>query len=157
VGIPISARSGETNYEMRNQLEGTLVVGPLGLGDPYERTRLIGELVGHARSQPLGGLIEELTAVGSRLPLVIRALGRAARGLDLVASNLTGPPVPLYLAGARVDRLIPFGPRGGSAVNATLLSYNGRVQIGINIDPSAVPDTSLLTDCIRSGFDDLVG
>jgi WS/DGAT/MGAT family acyltransferase len=157
VGIPISTRSDKTGSEMRNQLELTIVNGPLRVDDPRERTRLIHELVGHARAQPLVDLFEDLSALGARLPLVVQALGRGSRGLDLVASNVPGPPLQLYLAGARVDRLIPFGPRGGSAINATLLSYNGRVQVGVNVDPVAVPDVSVLTDCLRSGFDELLG
>jgi WS/DGAT/MGAT family acyltransferase len=157
VGIPISTRSDETGYEMRNQLEVTVVNGPLGVDDPWERTRVIHEVVDHARAQPLVGLIEDLSALGARLPLVVAALGWGSRGLDLVASNVPGPPLQLYLAGARVDRLIPFGPRGGSAINATLLSYNGRAHVGVNVDPAAVADVPLLTDCLRSGFAALLG
>jgi WS/DGAT/MGAT family acyltransferase len=156
VWIPISARSEETGYEMRNQLQGTFLVGPLGVDDPFERTRLVHDLVAHARGQPFVGLIEDLSILGARLPYATEALGRATRGLDVLASNVPGPPAQLFLAGARVDRLIPFGPRGGSALNATLLSYNGSVHIGVNVDPSAARDAPFLLDCLRSGFEDLL-
>ena len=51
----------------------------------------------------------------------------------------------------------PFGPLAGAALNITLLSYQNDLNIGINSDPAAVPDVGLLTECLHTGFDQILG
>jgi hypothetical protein len=48
-----------------------------------------------------------------------------------------------------------FGPTAGSALNATLFSYDGRASIALAMDPAAVPDTELLRCCMAEGFDEV--
>ena len=76
--------------------------------------------------------------------------------MDFGASNVPGPPFPVHLAGARVQRLYPFGPTGGSAVNITLISYEGTCCIGVNTDVAAIPDGDRFLRCLREGFDEVV-
>ena len=60
---------------------------------------------------------------------------------SLVVSNMPGPPIPLYLAGARVDGVYPFGPLlPGSGLNITVLSNMGKLDVGLIGCPSLVPD-----------------
>lgn len=155
LGIPISSRPpGGGGQGLHNQLYGAVLAGPLGPLDFDERTRLVHEMVVLARRQPGLGLIDDMAGLALRVPWSIALLASAVRSLDVVASNVTGPPVPMYLAGARIEEMVPLGPRSGSAINATLLSYRGRAHIGLNIDPTAVPDPGVLVDCIRGAFDD---
>jgi hypothetical protein len=49
-----------------------------------------------------------------------------------------------------------MGPTGGTAFNATVLSYRGGLDMGLNIDTAAVDDPALLRDCIRESFDELL-
>jgi hypothetical protein len=156
MGMPISTRSGETTTEMRNQVEGVVLRGPLVSFAPDERIRLVRELVSHARSVPLMGLVDEATALAGRVPGAVSVLGRLARTMDVLASNVPGPPVDLFFGGARLERMVPYGPRGGAAVNFTLLSYADAVHIGVNADPVAIPDGDLFRDCIASGFEEVL-
>jgi len=41
-------------------------------------------------------------------------------------------------------------------VNATLLSYEGTCFIGLNIDTGAVPDASVMAECVREGFSEIL-
>jgi len=50
--------------------------------------------------------------------------------------------------------MTPIGPRTGSALNVTLLSYCATASLGINIDPAAVSDPEVLFDCLTAGFDE---
>jgi hypothetical protein len=45
---------------------------------------------------------------------------------------------------------------GGTAFNATVLSYRGSMDMGLNIDTAAVDEPALLRDCIRESFDALL-
>lgn len=51
---------------------------------------------------------------------------------NLVISNVPGPPVPIYFAGARVVGFYPFGPVfHGAGLNITVLSNDGHVDVGL--------------------------
>ena len=51
---------------------------------------------------------------------------------NLVISNVPGSPVPLYWNGARMTGSYPLSiPFDGQAMNITLASYDGRVDVGI--------------------------
>jgi diacylglycerol O-acyltransferase / wax synthase len=156
LAMPVSTRSEESGTDMRNQVLGVLVRGPLHLHDPFERIRLLHELAGHARSRPVYGLLDEAAGLGLGVPGITRLVARALRTVDVVASNLPGPPVDLYLAGARLERLVPFGPREGAGLNLTLLSFRDSVHVGVNMDPAATPDTGTLLDCLAAGFEEVL-
>ena len=89
-----------------------------------------------------------------RIPGSLRWLALLAGASDVMASNVPGSPVDLYLGGARVERLVPLGPRGGAGLNLTLLSHVESVHIGVNMDPVSIPDPGVLVDCLRAGFDE---
>ena len=156
VGIPVSTRPDDAP-DMRNQFDALIVRGPLSPADPVERARLVHQIVRHARSRPGSGLLAQGPAVALRVPGGRDLLAAGLRSMDLLASNLPGPPVPLFLAGAQLERIVPIGPRSGSALNATLLSHCESIQIGLNADPVAIPDGDVLLDCVRAGFDEVLG
>ena len=51
----------------------------------------------------------------------------------------------------------PFGPRTGTALNATVLSYCDDLNLGLNIDPAAVTDIDALMADIAYSFEELLG
>jgi hypothetical protein len=88
--------------------------------------------------------------------VVTQIFGTMMKGLDFQASNVPGSPLPLYLLGRPVHAVFPFGPLAGAAVNVTLLSYQNELNIGVNVDPAAVPDIDVLMECLRTAYDDLL-
>ena len=75
-------------------------------------------------------------------------IGGMMKGVDVLASNVPGPPFPLYLAGARIEEFYAFGPPAGAALNITLFSYDGSVNLGITTDAAAVTERRLFLDCL---------
>ena len=66
---------------------------------------------------------------------------------NLVISNVPGPPFPLYVAGARLRAVYPFGPLiEGSALNITVLSNMGNMDIGVIACPDVAPGIDELAD-----------
>ncbi len=129
----------------------------LQVTDPFARVAGLSSLVHEVRSEPVLDLFEAAAAVAGHTPAAVSAaLAAAMLATDVVASNVPGAPVPLWLAGVEVQRLVAFGPRSGSGLNLTLLSHDGRVEVGINMDPQATPDTDTLMACLRSGFDEIL-
>lgn len=158
LGIPISTRSSgpDDQYSLHNQLQGMLLRAPLNLSDAAERVRLVHAMVAETKRQPWLPLVDVAAAAAVRLPFASNVLAGLVRQTEVLASNLPGPPERLYLAGSEVRSLIPFGPRAGSALNLTLLSYAGGVAIGVNADSAAVSDVDLLVDCLNEGFDEVL-
>jgi WS/DGAT/MGAT family acyltransferase len=154
VGIPVSTRQAGTQDDMRNQFAPLLLRVPLQLADPVERIRLVHELVEAARHQPVFDVLEQATSLLRRTPGCLRLIARLLSAADVLASNVPGSPVDLYLGGARVVDVVPLGPRGGTGLNLTLVSHVDSIRIGVNMDPVAIPESTVLIDCLRSGFDE---
>jgi len=102
------------------------------------------------RAEPALGLTDELGEISRFIPFEIVAA--AATASDVTASNVPGPPIPVYLAGARVEQMVPLPPPIGAAVFVALLSYSGTATIGVAMDDAAVADRELLMECMRHGF-----
>ena len=82
------------------------------------------------------------------------ARSQAAR-LDFATSNLRGAPIPTYVSGALVERMVIMGPVAGTAMNITTMSYAGDLHIGLFIDPVAVDDPDDLRSCIEAAYEKL--
>ena len=88
---------------------------------------------------------------------MLRRLGRQqVATVDFAASNVPGPPMPVYFAGARLDATYPMGPLGGSALNVSLTSFCSRLDLGIVTDTVAVTEPARLVRNLRSSFRELL-
>ena len=82
-----------------------------------------------------------LVAQGAQLFWRYRLAGRMRPLHSLIVSNVPGPRVPLYAAGARVVEVYPLGPiLEGAGMNVTVFSYEDSVHFGIITCRRAVPD-----------------
>jgi WS/DGAT/MGAT family acyltransferase len=63
-----------------------------------------------------------------------------------VISNVPGPPIPMWVAGAPVIAVYPLGPLiEGAGLNITVISNMGRMDIGVVADRAFAPDIGALT------------
>ena len=84
--------------------------------------------------------------VADRIPLVA----------NLVISNVPGPPVALYMAGARMLCNYPTSiVVHGMGLNITVQSYDRNMDFGLMADAQAMPDVRSLADALRVAYDDL--
>src|SRR5215468_6711566 len=78
------------------------------------------------------------------------------RSVNLVVTNVAGPPVPLYLAGAPLLELFPMMPvMGNLTLVVAVLSYAGQLNLTATADRDACPDVELFVESVRSALDDL--
>jgi WS/DGAT/MGAT family acyltransferase len=131
---------------------------PADIEDPVERFAAIHDLMAEAKNERLTGVASTLASVAATLPasVVLRFARAQVDTVDLAASNLRGAPFPLYIAGALIEANYPIGPTGGTAFNATLLSYQNSMDIGVDIDTGAVTDPELLRSCLIAALDEQV-
>lgn len=75
---------------------------------------------------------------------------------NLVVSNVRGPDVPLYMAGARMQMFMPVNiPTDKVALSVTGFSYAGTLWICSVACRKVMPDPAFFTQCIRESFDEL--
>ena len=86
--------------------------------------------------------------------------GLATRGtvpINLVISNVPGPPFPLYLAGARLVSMVPLGPPiEGAGLNITVLSYIDRIDWGFIACRELVPHLQDMALAVEDTHRDLM-
>ena len=76
---------------------------------------------------------------------------------NLVVSNVPGPQIPLYFLGAQVDAMYPLGPIfHGSGLNITVMSLNGKLNVGLISCPELLPDLATMADGFVFGMKELL-
>ena len=119
------------------------------LGEVRDRMAERREGAGHG-----GGAMDTLAGLANLMPTSVLtqvARSQAAR-LDFATSNLRGAPIPVYMSGARVEKMVLMGPVAGTPMNITTMSYAGDLNIGLFVDPVAVDDPVGLRECIEAAF-----
>ncbi|MGZ6793003.1 MAG: wax ester/triacylglycerol synthase family O-acyltransferase [Mycobacteriales bacterium] len=153
VTMPVSLRT-ERDPEGGNRITLLRFPLPVALADPAERMRAISETVLRERAERSLPHTQGIAAALNLLPSGV--IGSMLKHVDFLASDVPGVPVPVYVAGARVDGWYAFGPTTGAAVNLTLMSYVDTCSVGVNADTAAVPDPERLVSCLVAGFEEVL-
>jgi diacylglycerol O-acyltransferase / wax synthase len=157
LGVPVDALRASMAVSTRTQDSGGnafSLVRMLVPTDPMpldERFAAIQEATIAAQERTRGAGVDTVAALATGLPtsLVTRLARQQAQTVDFATSNVRGAPVPMYVAGAQLLENYPVGPLGGVAFNVTLLSYDGSLDMGINIDTAAVAEPERLARNLR--------
>ena len=91
---------------------------------------------------------------------LLRALFLEVQCVDLLANravgvltNVPGPPIPVYMAGRRVEGMVGWAPLSGNqSMSFTIYSYDGKVFVGIACDADLVPDHEQIVDGFAAAF-----
>jgi WS/DGAT/MGAT family acyltransferase len=130
--------------------------------DPHARLRAIHDSSREAKSAASrikAMMPEDLPSIG--LPWLLSGIARLMASpavvdrlplpTNVIVSNVAGPPMPLYVAGARALTYSPVSiPYHGCALNLTVYSYDDRLFFGLTGARSALPDLRDLADGVRT-------
>ncbi|MCU0267771.1 MAG: wax ester/triacylglycerol synthase family O-acyltransferase [Acidimicrobiales bacterium] len=76
--------------------------------------------------------------------------------MNLVITNVPGPPVPLYLRGARLLEVFPYVEVvDNEGLTMAVLSYAGQLEFGVTSDRDVIPDLGRLTEQVEKAFGEL--
>jgi len=128
---------------------------PTGTADPLDVLDVVKRRMGRIKHGHEAGL-------AFRLQELIAGLGNVLyrASIDLLANravgvltNVPGPPIPVYLAGQRVDGMVGWAPLSGNQpMSFTIYSYDGKVFVGIACDADLVPDHEQIVDGFAAAF-----
>jgi WS/DGAT/MGAT family acyltransferase len=164
--MPISLRvAGDA--AVNNQVSMVQCTLPTDIADPVARLRAISTATGQIKRKvgALRGLIPTdfpgfaapIWATGlSRLWGSGNIAERLPQLANVVVSNVPGPPIPLYLAGAKVLHSFPVSiVTHGLGLNITANSYAGQLEFGLIAARDIVPKLDALAGGLQQALDAL--
>ena len=117
--------SANVGKKLQGQVKGVVPTDFPSLGVPWLMSGLV-SLYGRSR-------------LANRLPPIV----------NVAISNVPGPQFPLYFAGAKLARFFPVSiPGHGVALNITVQSYNGSLEVGLTACRRAMPDVADLANYV---------
>ena len=154
--VPVSTRSAADARTLGNHVGAWLVPLPVSEADPLRRFGRVRETTDSLKAAREAFGARFLTETGSAL------LGLSVRMLEwmhpfnLVVTNVPGPPIPLYLLGARLRHAFPLVPLfPGQGLGVAVLSYAGQLCWGVNADCHVAPDVDGFAEALGVAFDEL--
>jgi diacylglycerol O-acyltransferase / wax synthase len=157
VAIPVSTRRDQ--LAAGNAFSPTRVLLPTGSNlDAMDHLRAVSETLDQTKTERVTQLVEPVAMVAGATPapLLHAVVRHQAATIDYAASNVRAAPFPLFIAGAKIDATYAIGPLTGTAVNITMLTYDGNIDLGLHADAAAITDPELLRDLVLEAFEELV-
>ncbi len=155
--VPVSLRNDDEHGDtLGNRV--SLIVVDLPVHEPDPATRLAQI---HASTTELkgSGLVDgahTITEIADSIPPLATTLTRFVSRqipMNLVITNIPGPPIPLYLLGAQVLRTYPYVEViDQEGLTIAVVSYEGHLFFGITSDRDVVPDLADIAAGIEHHF-----
>ncbi len=156
--VPVNLRPLDAPLELGNRfglIFPTLPVGAEGVHERFLETR---RHMNEIKDSP-----EAVVAYGVLYGLGMTPLDIEGVFLDffgtkssLVLTNVPGPQFQLYLAGSPMSEIMAWVPQSaGLGMGISILSYNGKVMVGVTTDAGLVPDPEAIIANVAAEFDAL--
>jgi diacylglycerol O-acyltransferase / wax synthase len=161
---PVSVRKEDQKGRMGNQVSAMLVSLATDMTDPLQRLLHISRNTQaskiYSSALPANKIAEfipsETLAAAARLYTRTRLGGRHRPFFNLTITNVPGPTMPLYLAGARITRQFGMAPiLDGLGLIIVVLSYAGRLSLGLTSCYKVVPDPGHLGSFLQGALAEL--
>jgi len=164
---PISVRQPGEKNTLGNQVSAMTI--PIGthIADPFGRLQFVHEeaqnskaLTNAAGARQMAEyssfMPSTLTGLAARLYVRLGLANRIAPMFNTVITNIPGPPVPLYMNGARLVTQFGLGPVfEGMGIIHPVWSYCGRITISFTSDRNIMPDPDVYAECLQASFEEM--
>jgi WS/DGAT/MGAT family acyltransferase len=163
--VPVSVHD-KCDRPGHNQLSGMFCRLETHIGDPAQRLRAIAraDAVAKDHSSVINPtLLHDWTQLAARV--VFGAVFRLVASMplignpvhNLIISNVPGPQATLYFLGCEVKAIYPLGPLfHGCGLNVTVMSLNGKLNVGVISCPDLVPDLWRIADGFEVALQELL-
>ena len=159
--VPVSLRRPDEHSTLGNRVAAVVVRLPVGEPDPVAGLRAVVAETTRLKSGPDVAGLDLVLRLADTWPVPL--LGATSRlvhrqpFVNLVVTNVRGSPRTLDLLGAEITEIIPVVPLGGNlSLGVAVLSYGGRLVIGVHADADACGDLPVMVAGIEAAFAQLV-
>ncbi len=158
--VPVSTRKKQERGKLGNRVSLLVVPIPVDEGDPLRRLAKVIEATTEVKdSDQIAGAeaLEELSDwTATAILTQFSRLAASRRTYNMVVTNVPGPPVPVYLQGARMVESYPLVPLfSNQALGIALFSYDGVLHWGFNSDWDALDDLHDFVELVDAEFETL--
>ena len=160
--VPVNLRPVKRVEDMEDKLGnqfGLVFLNlPIRSGTGRSRLRRVKAHMDELKQSPEAFLLFEVFNLAGHTPetlehLIADTFGKKA---STVVTNVPGPREPLYMGGRQIKDLMFWAPHPAQlGSNASIISYNGVVRVGIRGDTNVVPDPEILVRYFDEEFDTL--
>lgn len=153
MSVPVNIRKPGTELELGNRFSLVFLSLPIYIEDPVLRLREVKRRMDKLKKGPDAYVGYGFLSTLGKLPVDVarRAAMLFANKASGVLTNVPGPREPLYFSGQKINNLMFWVPRSGQAgLGISILSYAGKVTVGIAADANRMPDPERLLE----GFED---
>jgi diacylglycerol O-acyltransferase / wax synthase len=155
--VPVSLRRDDEHGTLGNRVGAIYAPLPVGIGEPRARLTAVTDgmrrLKGRGQGEATGLLLDAADVLPAGASRLMSRAVEHQRIVNLVVTNVPGPPVPLYAAGARMLEAYPVVPLGANlAVGIAVLSYAGTLAVALTADSVACPDVDTFAAGIERAF-----
>jgi diacylglycerol O-acyltransferase len=166
--VPVSVRHGDETDVFQNRVSMMMSDLATNEPDPLLRLQRVQQSMNSAKESfaaiPADALQDftqfappAVAARAMRMYSRLRIADRMNPPFNLVISNVPGPPMPLYSAGARLEHFYPVSTLiDGQGLNMTVQSYNGNLDFGFVSDRDLVPDLWVMVDLLHEAMAELL-
>ncbi|WP_420427257.1 WS/DGAT domain-containing protein [Algiphilus sp.] len=151
VSIPVNLRPAD-DPQLGNCFGLVLLDLPIGERDPRRRLRRVSERMQALKTSGEARVILGGLAAAGHMPVAAeqRIVGMLSAKAAAVVSNLPGPKQAVRFAGSTVENLAFWPPQaGGIGIGVSLLSYAGRIRIGVSSDIAAMRNPQIVVDAFQ--------
>ena len=159
VSMPVNVRPPDERAVMENRFAAVPLRLPAGLASVVQRVAAV-----KGRMDALKRSVEPIVVYGI-VNVLLRILPhRMSRGLidflankcTAVVTNVPGPRRSITVAGRLVRSMVFWVPqRADIGLGISILSFAGRVQVGVLCDDAVVPDPGKLIEAFEEEFEEL--
>lgn len=165
--VPVSVRTEAQKGQLGNQVSMMIASLPTNLDSPADRLAAVHEAMRVAKEQH-GAIPARLLADVTEfaMPILANQAWRLSARLrllervnpsNIIISNVPGPDVSLYLAGAELQAYYPVSAIvDGQGLNITVMSYRGTMFFGLVSCRELVPDLDVLAGYLRAELDEML-
>ncbi len=157
--VPVNLRKEHEMGTLGNRFGIVYLSLPIGIADSLDRLQEIHKRMVELKNTPEAAVaIGILNAIGmSPMEVQAQSVSMFASKATAVMTNVPGPPIPLYLAGKKIEQIMFWVPQAGRvALGISILSYANKVYLGVNTDAGLVPDPDEIIAGFYTEFDDLL-
>ncbi|NNF58984.1 MAG: wax ester/triacylglycerol synthase family O-acyltransferase [Rhodothermaceae bacterium] len=153
--VPVNVRPLDRAHELGNAFALVFLPLPIGIRDPVERVRQLKASMDELKqsSQPavVYGILQSIGVAPKWFHRFVVWL--FSQKASAVMTNVPGPQEPLHLLDVPLGDLMFWVPQAGDiGLGLSILSFNGRVLVGVAADTTLVPDPWALVENFEEEF-----